>query len=133
MTSRSTGASGRGVSAISPPPSALASCSSFSERRASLRKAVAMATARSREASSGQFGDKPLRLRQRGGDRRAQLMRAVGGEAALGFERVAQPADQGVDRNRDGRDLRGQSGARDRLRDCRGPGRRVRPGTARRA
>ncbi len=58
----------------------------------------------------------PLRLRQRAGDRRAQLVGAVCGELALGFERSAQPLQQPVDGRDDREKLGGnvfvRSGAR---------------------
>ncbi len=53
----------------------------------------------------GRLGDQPLRLRERRGDRRAQLVRAVRGEAALGRERAIEPRHQLGDRIGDGRDL----------------------------
>ncbi|MND52860.1 hypothetical protein D3C80_438850 [compost metagenome] len=63
----------------------------------------------------GQFGDQHLRLRQSAGDRRAQLVCAVGGELPLGIECCSEPHHQQVDGNCDRLQFARQDGRIDRL------------------
>ena len=57
----------------------------------------------------------PFGLQRQGGQRRAQLVRRVGDEAALAFHGRAGTAQQSVDGVHEGLKLRGQIGLRQRL------------------
>ncbi len=94
------------------PPSARASASSRSARRASR---VSACTSVSRALAHGRgirHAGEELRLRERAGDRRAQLVGAVVGEGPFGFERLGEAGEQPIRRFHRRSHFRDDSGER---------------------
>ena len=80
----------------SRPPSARASCMRRSESRVRRLSVASISAARASVAGSLRLRPQPLRLRDGACQRRPQLVGGVGGEAAFGLERLAQPGQKAV-------------------------------------
>ena len=92
--SRTTATRSTHSSASGWAPSARASASSRSARRARRESAATSAPAGSFNAVPSALAASSCACASAAGDRRAQLVRAVVGEAPLGFERVGEPGEQ---------------------------------------
>ena len=92
--SRTTWARSTHSSASGSAPSARASASSRSASRASRASAATSGVGPILQCRAFRHRRQQLRLGQRGGDRRADLVCAVVGETPLGLERVREPPEQ---------------------------------------